>query len=85
MRSVFAKPSNDGTKFSNYLASLSPRELAIVARLTSVDFIAKKPLLAASRNSPCPCGSAKNSSTVTVRDERVPTAQRNLNFKLRWK
>jgi hypothetical protein len=54
-----AKPSNDDTKVINYLASLSPRESEIVARLTGVDFIAKEPLLAPSRNSPCPCGSGK--------------------------
>jgi SEC-C motif-containing protein len=54
-----AKPSNDTATFQKYLASLSPRELEIVTRLTGVPFTAKKPAPAPSRNSPCPCGSGK--------------------------
>jgi hypothetical protein len=52
-----AKPSNDSAKFESYLASLTPRELEIVTRLTGVDFTAKTSTT--SRNSACPCGSGK--------------------------
>jgi glycosyltransferase involved in cell wall biosynthesis len=54
-----AKPSNDTVTFDNYLASISARELEVVTRLTGVNFMAKRPEPAPSRNSPCPCGSGK--------------------------